>query len=550
MTLTLGPLYCCLCASPCLLPRYNTPLPQDQAVSTDTTTSTPLHPDWLRDWHYLQVSSGLIQPPVTLSSPVVGMNNLRLSTPRSPLPPRTSETQQIVNGPGPQSVSNTQPALDVLQELSDQEEQDTGSDLPNREAGFEQEGRTRTGSRVADVNDFPSRAASPSPPTRTPHEAHRRTVPIHAYCLMCVLRTVRKTMYGGYSHEERMMLGWSLPKWTGHGSWVGQVDPNVFGGEKGLGVGYWCGTKSQRERWKKNDGKEGGHLVNADLQSPLSLNLPSHRPSPSSKRPSQSSSFALLPQTILLEIISYLLPSPTSSEEHDNLRLPQKHDTILDRVTTDSNVSTEKKLKRDQPSHLLSPQCLNDLLSLRRTCSAMRYLPLPRAMWEMIILDDVRQWTLGLLRRWKANPSGVGSATQLWIALEEEIEQPVKVVLASVEWSKRSDQVSCNPDSPAGDETNVIRVQSEEKIILESGTSGTGVKSVMTWTDKGLKDSLNEFNRKSDNSGYDLEDVWNWWAYSDAWRSRRRIWYCVVHASATARDADWWWMDLGRQYNW
>jgi hypothetical protein len=40
--------------------------------------------------------------------------------------------------------------------------------------------------------------------------------------------------------------------------------------------------------------------------------------------------------------------------------------------------------------------------------------------------------------------------------------------------------------------------------------------------------------------GYSARDVLYWWLYSEAWRSRRRVWYCVIQASATARNADWW----------
>ena len=35
-------------------------------------------------------------------------------------------------------------------------------------------------------------------------------------------------------------------------------------------------------------------------------------------------------------------------------------------------------------------------------------------------------------------------------------------------------------------------------------------------------------------------EVWDWWSYSLAWRSRRRVWYCMIHACSAARDADWW----------
>ena len=167
------PLFCALCAAPCLEPRIDTPPPSaETSLSSDTTDSHPLSSDWLRSWHLLQVSSGLVDP-VTPSSAFHS------------------------------SADASATALNV-----------------------------------------------------------KRTTPIHAFCLQCVMRTVRRTMYGGFSHEERMMLGWSLPKWTGHGPWVGEMRGDaVLRGERGLGAGYWGGTPVQRERWRASGGAESGHLV-------------------------------------------------------------------------------------------------------------------------------------------------------------------------------------------------------------------------------------------------------------------------------------------------
>jgi hypothetical protein len=48
------------------------------------------------------------------------------------------------------------------------------------------------------------------------------------------------------------------------------------------------------------------------------------------------------------------------------------------------------------------------------------------------------------------------------------------------------------------------------------------------------------WQEEDDVVGLTARDVLYWWLYSDAWRSRRRVWHCAVHASSTARDADWW----------
>lgn len=92
----------------------------------------------------------------------------------------------------------------------------------------------------------------------------QRQIPIHSYCLNAVLKTTMKSMYfSGSTHDESMMVGWSLPKWTGYGPWVRGVSGGgtAFLGaleKKGAGVGYWAGLGVQKDRWTV--GVEGSHL--------------------------------------------------------------------------------------------------------------------------------------------------------------------------------------------------------------------------------------------------------------------------------------------------
>jgi hypothetical protein len=84
---------------------------------------------------------------------------------------------------------------------------------------------------------------------------NQRCIPVHAYCLETVLKVIRRSLYNdGYSHEESVMLGWSLPKWTGHGPWTSE---STDSGD--LPAGYWRGCEDQRNRWVK--GIEGSHLL-------------------------------------------------------------------------------------------------------------------------------------------------------------------------------------------------------------------------------------------------------------------------------------------------
>jgi hypothetical protein len=92
-------------------------------------------------------------------------------------------------------------------------------------------------------------------------ESHQRCVPIHDWCLEKVRRVVgRKTVGVGLSVETSLMLGWSIPRWTGLGPWVRREGEMLLEevGESGM-TGYWRGTEDQRGRFEP--GKEGSHLL-------------------------------------------------------------------------------------------------------------------------------------------------------------------------------------------------------------------------------------------------------------------------------------------------
>jgi hypothetical protein len=136
--------------------------------------------------------------------------------------------------------------------------------------------------------------------------------------------------------------------------------------------------------------------------------------------------------------------------------------------------------KSDHQTKLLPEESIIDLLSLTRTCSHLRDIHIASHVWHTVVLHQVLRFKLALLARWRANPTGVGSASNLFIALDEDFAVPVEKALA------------------------------DGRFVREDG------------------------------QGWTAQDVLHWWMYDPAWRSRRRVWTCVVHACATARDADWW----------
>jgi hypothetical protein len=120
------------------------------------------------------------------------------------------------------------------------------------------------------------------------------------------------------------------------------------------------------------------------------------------------------------------------------------------------------------------------------------------------------------MARWRASPTGVGSAAQLWIALDEEFIAPLEGVLASTEIGGTRSLLGQLGSVDDTEEMEIGRIEGNE------GGEANG---------SGLADTPPVLTAR---------EVFLWWTYSPAWRSRKRVWYCVVHASATARDADWW----------
>jgi hypothetical protein len=145
----------------------------------------------------------------------------------------------------------------------------------------------------------------------------------------------------------------------------------------------------------------------------------------------------------------------------------------------------------NEPQPVNPQQDLTDLLSLCRTSHTFRTLHLPESTWTNLTIYSVDRYRNDLVQRWRSLPNGPGGKGQVWIALDQAFMQPVKEALKCAEDSARK--------------------------RLE----------VSPWDELGVQ-------------GYKARDVLYWWLYSEAWRSRRRVWRCAVLASATARDLDWW----------
>ena len=152
-----SPVYCGICACPCLAPRLPTPQPEEPDLPLTKVAHQLTTPIWLHQYHDLQPSTGIL-----------------------PYPPP-----------------------------------------------------------IADPRDA--------------NNSHRKIMPIHLYCLRAVLGVVKSGMFNcGSVHDERMMIGFSIPRYVGFGPWVSGGTRFAERSES-----TWRGMADQRGRW---DLMEGSHL--------------------------------------------------------------------------------------------------------------------------------------------------------------------------------------------------------------------------------------------------------------------------------------------------
>lgn len=170
-----------------------------------------------------------------------------------------------------------------------------------------------------------------------------------------------------------------------------------------------------------------------------------------------------------------------------------------------SNISlTDAK---NNKAKLCSPNSIADVLALTRTCAQLRQLQIPSDAWRLMTLHSLHRWKVDLLARWRANPMGVGSASQLWVALDDDFVAPVEAAVVRTRFAGR-------------------------------GADQAEKRQMMRAEDDGIADWMDSMGQEWSEAS--ARDVFMWWRYGEGWRSRRRVWYCVVHATTTARDADWW----------
>jgi hypothetical protein len=104
----------------------------------------------------------------------------------------------------------------------------------------------------------PSSGILPHPPPvsdlRDSNNPHKRIIAIHLYCLRSVLDIIQSDMFStGGVNDEQVMIGYSIPRYTGFGPWMNWKLKSAQRPEAS-----WRGLADQRNRWEL--GVEGSHL--------------------------------------------------------------------------------------------------------------------------------------------------------------------------------------------------------------------------------------------------------------------------------------------------
>ncbi|KAL7423506.1 hypothetical protein Q5752_001086 [Cryptotrichosporon argae] len=247
-------------------------------------------------------------------------------------------------------------------------------------------------------------------------------------------------------------------------------------------AGYWTGTRGQRERWRGT----GVHWVDADLIDPDVLPPPTPRAVHAVDRPTQTSRLLELPDTVLVQILEHLLPALPALPS-----LP-----ALAAAFGGPQADPSRAPRAPVPVEL----DLSDFTAMRQTCAQLRAAPLPSATWARLARASAASYAHALVRRWTACPLGRARAGPLAAALDADFQAEIHDALV---WCRR------------GSASGADQIDVDDR---------PGAARAVPAPDPDV----------------DAQDVYTWYTYSPAWRSRRRVWTCAVHGTATARDADWW----------
>lgn len=202
---------------------------------------------------------------------------------------------------------------------------------------------------------------------------------------------------------------------------------------------------------------------------------------------------------MILSIIPSSLPSRSIKRNLQTSLLPYMPPHILTSIATNLLLpsSTEEAPRPTKQ--------LDDLLAFCRSSIAFRQIHLPETTWAELVMLSVCRFRTEQCDRWRANPTGSGGIAPVWISLDTAFVTPIQKAL------KKAEEGRLNLTATAGS-------------ALDPDISDDG-----------------EYPGEVEEIGVlSARDVLYWWIYSEAWRSRRRVWHSVVYACAEARNADWW----------
>lgn len=102
------------------------------------------------------------------------------------------------------------------------------------------------------------------------HQAYtspsQRVIPVHLYCLRAIIAITQPGMWNCVSdHPDSMMVGWTVPRWTGFGPWM--KDPTA----RPISSMGWSGLADQKYRYI--EAVEGSHLRSVSPAPPRGMEL-------------------------------------------------------------------------------------------------------------------------------------------------------------------------------------------------------------------------------------------------------------------------------------
>lgn len=185
------------------------------------------------------------------------------------------------------------------------------------------------------------------------------------------------------------------------------------------------------------------------------------------------------------------------------------------------------RMATSQPLTSVRPR--KNLFALLQTCSEVRYFDFPSSFWASLARRHVARYTAESIGRWRSDTAGGGDGVS-----DAGVTDTASASAAAGGGGGGGDEGKDGLRLAIQEAFTTPVEKALEVAVLQPRHLGSG---------SGERGEANERGRTSCSgviSGdvASSRDVFFWWMFSPAWRSRRRVWRCVVSGCAKARDAN------------